>query len=117
MLQTVSRCFRLHWRGLLPLKVSYWVNAVLVGKLGAFFLDELLGPRSPVHDGSAGVHIAARSAWMCANAGLFVWCVVGAWRSATIYSQEDPHSWGAVAKGALFIASVLWALKIATVLS
>jgi hypothetical protein len=94
-----------HWRGQLRLPVSYWLNYVLL----SFVLALLAGAialavnlfLSPV--ASSSIRVAV---WTLLVA-IYVWQVVGAWRSAGNYSRTHPGKhWGTVAKVVLVIAGV-----------
>lgn len=93
---------RLHWKGRLPLVISYWVvgwllqAVVVLGVLsGAAFLGRTVG------HGLVWL-------WICCVflAVFLVWNMVGVWRSATAYEQASNRPWGTLAKLGVIIGIV-----------
>ncbi len=98
-----------HWRGKLPLPVSYWVNGIaLSAALGAIVVA--IGSSLDFTSEYRLSALAAMALW----AGIvftFVWQFIGIWRSASRY-QRDKKVWGIAAK----LASLVVATQIGYVL-
>jgi hypothetical protein len=86
-----------HWRGELSLPVSYWVNGTLVS-LPAGLVDTYI-------DWDA-IPLFAGMMFFVLLIGLFVWQVVGIWRSATRYEREYQEGWGYAAKGVILLVGL-----------
>lgn len=100
-----------HWRGELPLHVSFWFSGI-VGFIPVAIVVPLISA-SPMlkHEfAPAWMLPAIVSAWLIAFAAVG-WQVVGAWRSAGHYQRQRQSGgwggiWGALAKVALAAAAV-----------
>ncbi len=80
----VSRYLTAHWRGRLLLPLSYWANLVLIQKA---FSESLAYMSDKI---SHGLEVAIAGL----IAASLVWPIVGAWRSATMYSASSTRIWG-----------------------
>jgi hypothetical protein len=100
--------FTRHWRGEQSLVRSYWLNNFLVATPLAMLLTGLMSWISVKGDSlqiSAIVTLLGFPLLMA----LDVWCIVGAWRSATVYLREHGSAlWGWLAR----ITLVLGALQL-----
>lgn len=86
-----------HWRGQLPLWVSYWVNGVLM-TLGALLFVRVAALWSSEVENNYVVLATLASAWL-ATVGLQTWLSVGIWRSASRPGADgNVSSWGPLAK-------------------
>ena len=76
-----------HWRGNLSLPISFWVNgsftAVIVAVLTVYGSDKL-----DYSDLSETSWMLATLTLYCVSIIIFVWSIVGIWRSATGYQQK-----------------------------
>jgi hypothetical protein len=99
-----------HWRGELPLVNSYWVNLVLLASVAPAVLLQVFslvaGERLPLR-AVATVFVL----YVLAALALWLWGVVGVWRSAGQHvARGGLASWALVAK----VAVVMGALSTAT---
>jgi hypothetical protein len=108
--------FARHWHGEMSLVRAYWVNNWLVAMPLAMALTGLMSWIS-VKGESLQVSAIALLLILPLLLGLDVWCIVGAWRSATQYLRESgSRLWGYLARitlalGALqLLVSVLFGL-------
>jgi hypothetical protein len=87
-----------HWRGELPLPVSYWLNGTVSGLVvglvigGMAYLINWQGDAEPV------VWLSTLIASWILAALLTIWQAVGTWRSAIRYRQSGKDFWGGVAQ-------------------
>ncbi|MFO1285204.1 MAG: hypothetical protein U1F25_05835 [Rubrivivax sp.] len=99
-----------HWRGELTLPVSYWVNNVLLAMPVGFAIGALAAWIEVTGDHLRGGSLALLVGWPLL--ALFsLWCIVGAWRSASAYRAcGGPTAWAALAKLSLALsaAGTLW---------
>jgi len=101
--------FASHWRGEQSLPRSYWLNNFLVATPLAFALTGLMSWISVKGD-SLQVSAIATLVGFPLLMALDVWCIVGAWRSATTYLRDHGSAlWGWLAR----ITLVLGALQLA----
>ncbi len=100
-----------HWRGELPLAVSYWViglGGTLFSQFVLFAIDRWL-PLAPLRaEHALAVEFAA--SWSLTLA-ITVWQVVGTWRAATRYigarrAEGRRGGWGTVAKAVLVVGCI-----------
>jgi plasmid stabilization system protein ParE len=108
--------FARHWHGEMSLVRAYWVNNLLVALPLAMALTGLMSWIS-VKGESLQVSAIALLLILPLLLGLDVWCIVGAWRSASNYLRENgSRLWGYLARitlalGALqLLVSVLFGL-------
>ena len=88
-----------HWRGELPLGVSYWGNGALVSLIAVFLL------RSLTNTGAG--RLAPSLAWLLV-VPLAIWQFVGIWRSAARANREGgPKVWTYAAQVVVFLASLV----------
>jgi len=102
-----------HWRGELSLPVSVWVNGALVSALSRM-VDKWF--ESLLEDLTLDITIALVVAWLSAimiRRAVYVWQIVGIWRSATRYQRDPTHkwAWGNVAKFMVVIGGVASIVK------
>lgn len=80
-----------HWKGRLPLKISFWVNGVALSAILALLANFLGGSENGI--GPYGISspsrafltiIAATTIWST----IVIWQTIGIWRSASIYGKE-----------------------------
>jgi hypothetical protein len=97
--------FARHWRGELPLYVSYWLNGV-----GGYIIVTVVVtivaviPMLKEEFAPAWALLSVALVWLISLAAVN-WQVVGAWKSATNHQIQNPrNAWGAVAKVSLAIA-------------
>ncbi|MFN3656925.1 MAG: GYF domain-containing protein [Pseudolabrys sp.] len=99
--------FARHWRGELPLHVSYWFNGV-----GGYIVVTVI---VTIISATAALKEEFAPTWALFSLSMvwsitFVavgWQIVGAWNSATNYQIQKPRSyWGAAAKVSLVIAAL-----------
>ena len=87
-----------HWRGELPLPVSYWLNGTVSGLVvglvigGMAYLINWQGDAEPV------VWLSTLIASWILAALLTIWQAVGTWRAAIRYRQSGKDFWGGVAQ-------------------
>lgn len=115
----VRNVFARHWRGELPLWVSYWifgflVNVVILG-LSAV-VAELLNVNEEFQPRS--IFYTSAAIWGSVLL-VVVWQVVGVWRSATQYAHARSKLgkkavWGGMAKAAMVLGVLRLAVSIAT---
>jgi hypothetical protein len=108
--------FSSHWRGEQSLPRSFWLNNFLVATPLALALTGLMSWISVKGD-SLQISAIVTLIGMPVLMALDVWCIVGAWRSATNYLRDNGSAlWGWLARislalGALqLLASVLFGL-------
>jgi hypothetical protein len=109
----IKAIFLLHWKGKLPLAISYWVMGWLVQFVLAMALIFGFSALSRFTDATY-FSLAAMVLSVCA---LTIWCSVGIWRSATYYSEASPKIWGQLAKVAVALGLIGFVLQIAPVLA
>lgn len=110
-LKRVRALFLLHWKGKLPLVISYWI----VGWLLQFALAMgLIFGFSALSRFALYFSLAAMVLSVCA---LTVWCNVGIWRSATYYSEASPKIWGQLAKVGVVLGLMGFAIQLLPVLA
>jgi hypothetical protein len=94
-----------HWRGELSLPISYWINGFL-GNIAAVVAIAAITTSADIKD-NFRPEIALLSIILIWATVLvvFVWQMVGVWRSATNYQQTKlKSSWGGIAKFFMVIA-------------
>lgn len=92
-----------HWRGELSLGLSYWVNGVLISIVSALFVVGIVDKSMDVPE--SGGDVAVRYIIFGALEILFVWQMVGIWRSAEHHpARGGTRFWAGVAKVMVFIA-------------
>jgi len=94
-----------HWRGELPLSVSYWINGVLIGGLArailAVGLAEFVtaGPSPPGNLFFAPLISGVAASFVILYLLIYIWQIVGIWRSAARYQEKGGHGvWGVLAR-------------------
>jgi len=93
-----------HWRGELPLPVSYWVNGILGGVLVA-----ILSGAVSASDAAGGLKAAVAATILLYAIGFAVsiWQMVGTWRSASNHAERGGSSvWAGLAKVVLVLGTV-----------
>lgn len=108
----IKALFMLHWKGKLPLVISYWVVGWLLQLvLAAALTFGLL---------SLGRFMGTGYFWLAAAvfsvSALTIWCNVGIWRSATHYGKASPRIWGLLAKVTVMLALIGFVLQVAPIL-
>jgi len=95
-----------HWRGELTLGVSFWVNNILLSAPVGFAIGALAAWISVTGDYLRGGSIALLVAWPLLL--LFsVWCIVGAWRSASAYADSGGSMlWSGLARLVLALSAL-----------
>jgi hypothetical protein len=98
--------FKAHWRGEHSLVRAYWVNSFLVATPLAFVLTGLMGWIGAKGDSLQVIAIVILIGFPLLMA-LDVWCIVGAWRSATNYLRERGSAlWGWLARITLALSTL-----------
>jgi hypothetical protein len=98
--------FKAHWRGEHSLVRAYWVNNFLVATPLAFALTGLMGWIGAKGDSLQVIAIVILTGFPLLMA-LDVWCIVGAWRSATNYLREHGSAlWGWLARITLVLSTL-----------
>ena len=99
-----SNYFVRHWRGELPLPVSYWVNGIL----GCLVVGISRGFVSAVvKTESLGAVAAADILLYVLSLAVSVWQIVGTWRSASQHAGRGGNAaWAALAKVVLVLGAV-----------
>lgn len=101
-----------HWAGEMSLVRSYWVNHLLVAAPLAILLTGLMTWIS-VKGESLQVSAIALLAVLPLLLALDVWCIVGAWRSATNYLREQGSAlWGWLARITLILGTLQLAASV-----
>ncbi len=93
-----------HWRGELPLPVSYWVNGIL----GCLLVAILSGVVS-AFDATGGLKAAAAAGILlyALTFAVSVWQIVGTWRSASNHAGRGGNAaWAGLAKLVLVLGAV-----------
>ena len=94
-----------HWRGELPLPVSFWVNNILLSLPFGFALNALTAWISLKGERLQTSSMAALVGWPLMLA-MNAWCIVGAWRAATAYGDRGGSPlWSGATKCVLFLAA------------
>jgi hypothetical protein len=98
-----SNYFARHWRGELPLPVSYWVN----GTLGFLLVAISSGVLSAFEaTGSLKAAVAAGIILYALSFAVSVWQIVGTWRSASNHADRGGHAvWAGLAKVVLVLGA------------
>ena len=98
-----------HWRGEETLSLSYWRNVWGAGvcwKVSALIADSLYVPTEP-----HGIAVEIVGLWVYFMAvPLFVWGLVGLWRSASRHPGRGGSRFWAIAAKAFVVVSVLAAI-------
>jgi hypothetical protein len=98
-----SNYFARHWRGELPLPVSYWVNGTL-GFLLVAFSRGVLSALEPT--GSLKAAVAAGIILYGLSFAVSVWHIVGTWRSASNHAERGGRAaWAALTKVVLVLGT------------
>jgi hypothetical protein len=86
-----------HWRGELSLPRSYWIDGVLIFGLGVnmLFIVATICAVVLLH-GSPGLMTAALLTALAVQVLVYIWAVVGVWRSAGHYA--GPKLWSILAR-------------------
>lgn len=104
-----------HWRGNLSLPVSYWVNGFLgniIAAVAVVFLTVSMDSKEEFRPELALLGLTA--AWTTIVI-VAIWQVVGVWRSASNYSNNNIRTyWGGVAKFMVFLAAVKLSAQLLT---
>jgi hypothetical protein len=104
-----------HWRGELPLPVSYWLNGTLGGLVVGFAIGGLAYVINWQGDAEPRVWLFTLTATWISAALLTIWQAVGIWRSAIRYRQSGRHFWGGVAQMLTAVGVLLLPYNFATV--
>jgi len=95
-----------HWRGELPLPVSYWILVVLLGLVVVYLCGVAADALAAVDIGplAIGLYVVALITLLLA---ITAWQLVGTWRSAGNYmkSSKTPF-WGGLARFVVIIACI-----------
>jgi len=95
-----------HWRGELTLPVSFWVNNFLLAMPVGFAIGALAAWIAVTGDYLRGGSIALLVAWPLLL-GFSVWCIVGAWRAASAFTDSGGSSlWAGLAKLMLALSAL-----------
>jgi hypothetical protein len=95
-----------HWHGELSLPVAFWVNNFLLPIPVALAIGALAAWIALTGDFLRGGAIALLVAWPLLLL-LTVWCIVGAWRSASEYAASGGSGlWSGLAKLVLFLSAL-----------
>jgi hypothetical protein len=98
--------FSRHWHGELSLPAAFWVNNGLLSVPAGIAIGVLAAWIAARGDYLRGGSIAILVAWPLLMA-FSVWCIVGAWRSASAYLADDgSRLWGYGAKLLLAVGAV-----------
>ncbi|WP_206486178.1 hypothetical protein [Thalassotalea sp. G2M2-11] len=90
--------FKLHWKGLLPLDLSYWVNVFAIG-LALLFITPPLFQYLADSDASSTVRGLLIIAFYVVITGVSIWQLVGLYRSADKHTTRGGSSgWAMIAK-------------------
>ncbi|MFG6468747.1 hypothetical protein [Roseateles sp. BYS87W] len=105
-LPTEGSYFARHWRGEMSLPRSFWVNHMLVATPLAMLLTGLMSWISVKGDSLQINAIVVLLGFPLLTA-LDVWCIVGAWRAATVYLRHHGSLlWGWLTRGALVLGTL-----------
>jgi hypothetical protein len=92
-----------HWRGELPLVISYWVNVVLLGAVFAGMVAVVSSPTLAQHVSLNAIRLSF--AFVVLSVPLYIWQLVGCWRSGSRHkSIGKSPSWGTVAQFMLVLS-------------
>lgn len=95
-----------HWHGELSLPVAFWVNNFLLPIPVALAIGALAAWITLTGDFLRGGGLALLVAWPLLLL-LTLWCIVGAWRSASAYRESGGSGlWSGLAKLVLFLSAV-----------
>lgn len=98
--------FARHWRGELSLPVSYWVNGVL---LWGFFYDLVITVVATVAltftASKPAVAWTIAVAYVALQLVVYIWALVGTWRSAGNY--KGPAVWKVLARVAMVLGVLI----------
>lgn len=104
--------FKAHWRGEHSLVRAYWVNSFLVATPLSLALTGLMGWIGAKGDSLQVIAIVILIGFPLLMA-LDVWCIVGAWRSATNYLREHGSAlWGWLARITLVMSTLQLAVSV-----
>ncbi|MEO6276799.1 hypothetical protein [Roseateles sp.] len=104
--------FKRHWRGEQSLARSYWLNSFLVATPLAMALTGLMSWISVKGDSLQINAIVVLMGFPLLMA-LDVWCIVGAWRSATAYLRDYGSAlWGWLARITLALGALQLAVSV-----
>jgi len=93
-----------HWRGDLPLPVSYWVNGILISAV-VYIAAALLSRAADFPSAPRFWSVLAILLWVTAGVGA-VWQVVGVWRSAGRHvSKGGSGRWSRAARAAVVLGA------------
>jgi hypothetical protein len=99
-----------HWRGELPLPVSYWVMS-LAATLVVFVLSAIVGAFDMV-DAPEPVAFAILG-FLALAAAIVIWQIVGVWRSAENYrARGGPKIWAQLAMGLTALAAIRFVVDV-----
>ncbi len=87
---------RKHWNGELSLAVSFWVNVALLN-IVFVFIDSQSAPYIETLSSVTAARVAL-ALILIQLLLIYPWQIVGAWRSASNYSENNEKAWGGVAK-------------------
>jgi hypothetical protein len=94
-----------HWRGQLPLRVSFWLNYLLLSLVLIVATAAIAVALMRAFPGT--VASGGRVAVWIVLVAVYVWQVVGAWRSASAGPNTHPErQWGTAARAALLIVGL-----------
>jgi len=90
-----------HWRGQLPLPVSYWLNGALVA-FGVYFMNRIVG--DAFEDASMRKSSSVAIVTILIGMAAWIWSAVGIWRSAGHHTARGgSEGWASTAR---FIVAV-----------
>jgi hypothetical protein len=93
-----------HWRGELPLPVSYWLNGFLACVLIAFAANVVSGPNESASLNAVVIRVILL---YVVSLAVSVWQIVGTWRSASRHvGRGGSAGWAGLAKVLLVLGAV-----------
>jgi hypothetical protein len=98
--------FARHWRGELPLPVSYWINVFLARIAMTVVVAAIDATVDLKDDFQPGVAFAVDILIWTATSAIAVWQFVGMWRSAINYRRALKIFWGGVAQALVLVGAV-----------
>jgi len=93
-----------HWRGELSLPISYWINGFLAN-ITIVIIATIITKSDLKTDFRPEIALSSIILVWTTGLLIFVWQLVGVWRSATNYKIANPtKSWGGLAKFIMILA-------------
>jgi hypothetical protein len=88
-----------HWRGDLPLGISYWVNGAILGNLVPAVVLAILAAQQASEAGSLRAVAALELLLIAVSVAMPLWSVVGIWRSSEKHVQRGGKAfWAGAAR-------------------